>query len=816
MMKRITFILVFLVVNISYGQMTETLLKENWRFSKGDFETAKNVDFNDSEWEKVKVPHDWAIKGPFDKKHDAQRVAILQDGEKMPTEKSGRTGALPYMGTAWYRLKFDTPKRLNQEKVLIHFDGAMSEAKVYVNGHYIGEHPYGYGYFYFDITQYLKEGSQNTLAVRLHNEPKSSRWYPGAGIYRKVKLITKQQNSIKRWGNTITTPIVSPVKAKVVVKTKTIGQVDEVKTTIKTLNGKIIISSISKESFDGEYENTLAVERPELWSPEHPNLYQMVTTTFVKGHQTDEIIEKFGFRSISFTSDKGFELNGVRRKIKGVCLHHDLGPLGTAINRSALKRQLVMMKEMGADAIRTAHNMPSIEQLELCDELGLMVVAESFDEWKKAKVDNGYHRFFDEWAEIDVQHLVRATKNHPSIIMWSSGNEVPDQWGNEGVKRAKWLQDIFHKEDPTRPVTVGMDQVEAVMANGFGAIMDVPGLNYRTQLYEEAHEKFPQGFVLGSETASTVSSRGVYHFPVKEYKVKKHDDFQSSSYDMEACPWSNLPEDDFILQDDFDWVLGEFVWTGFDYLGEPSPYNEEWPSRSSYFGICDLAGIPKDRFYLYKSRWNTQEETLHILPHWNWEGREGKVTPIYVYTNYNKAELFINGVSQGVRIKDKTKRLDRYRLRWMDTKYEAGVVKVVAYNDNDEIVVTEEIKTAGKPHHLRLEADRSTIKADGEDLSFVTVTVVDKNDNPCPTANIQLDFEVKGNSTFKAVCNGDATSLQLFHKPTMKTFNGKLVAIVQSSKSKGTSELVVKGKGVKSGSIKIQSIQKKDNSLTDK
>ena len=318
-------------------------------------------------------------------------------------------------------------------------------------------------------------------------------------------------------------------------------------------------------------------------------------------------------------------------------MHHDLGPLGTAINKAALKRQMIILKDMGVNAIRSSHNMPSFEQLELADEMGFLFLAESFDEWKKPKVENGYNRFFDEYAEKDIVNLVRATRNHPSIVMWSSGNEVPDQWGTEGVKRAKWLQDIFHREDPTRPVTVGMDQVKAVMESGFGAIMDIPGLNYRVHLYEEAYEKFPQGFILGSETASTVSSRGIYKFPVEKGSMKQYDDFQSSSYDLEYCSWSNLPEDDFMLQDDKPWVIGEFVWTGFDYLGEPTPYDEKWPSRSSYFGMIDLAGIPKDRYYLYRSRWNTKAETLQILPHWNWEGREGEKTPVFVYTNYESA-----------------------------------------------------------------------------------------------------------------------------------------------------------------------------------
>ena len=448
--------------------------------------------------------------------------------------------------------------------------------------------------------------------------------------------------------------------------------------------------------------------------------------------------------------------------------------------------------------------MPSFEQLELADEMGFMFLAESFDEWKKPKVKNGYNRFFDEYAEKDVINLVRATRNHPSIVMWSAGNEVPDQYGSAGVKRAKWLQNIFHREDPTRPVTVGMDQVKATMESGFGAILDIPGLNYRVHLYEEAYDKFPQGFILGSVTASTVSSRGIYKFPVEKASMKEYPDFQSSSYDLEYCSWSNLPEDDFILQDDKPWVIGEFVWTGFDYLGEPTPYDTSWPSRSSYFGMVDLAGIPKDRYYLYRSRWNTAEETLHILPHWNWEGREGKKTPLFVYTSYDRAELFVNGKSQGIRVKNDSTPQTRYRLMWNFVVYEPGTLRVVALNSEGNAMAEKEVKTAGKPYALKLDADRLNLAADGKDLSFITVSVVDKNGNICPTATNQLNFKVTGAGSYRAACNGDATSLALFHKPTMRLFSGKLVVLVQSDNKPGIIELNVSGKGLKTAKINLQ------------
>ena len=643
------------------------------------------------------------------------------------------------------------------------------------------------------------------MAVKLTNKEFASRWYPGAGLYRKVSLIIKNKESIDQWGTSVTTPFISKESAKVNVKTKATGEKGYLVTTVFDANGQKISSDKATTKFGNEFDQNIKVENPKLWSPESPYLYKAVSQWFVGDELKDEVTTRFGIRDIKYEANKGFSLNGKITKFKGVCLHHDLGPLGTAVNVAALRRQLTILKDMGCNAIRSSHNMPSLEQLELCDEMGFMFLAESFDEWAKPKVKNGYNRFFEEYAEKDIINLVHATRNHPSIVMWSSGNEVPDQWGEAGVKRAKWLQEIFHREDPTRPVTVGMDQVKATMESGFGALLDIPGLNYRVHLYEEAYKKFPQGFILGSETASTVSSRGIYKFPVVQAKDKQYPDFQSSSYDLEACNWSNVPDEDFVLQDDKPWVIGEFVWTGFDYLGEPTPYDESWPSRSSYFGINDLAGLPKDRFYLYRSRWNTEKETLHILPHWNWEGREGQVTPVFVYTNYDSAELFVNGKSMGIQKKSTATPQNRYRLMWMDVKYEPGTVKVVAFDKDGKAVAEEEIHTAGKAYQIVLDADRKTIKADGKDLSYVTVSVVDKNGIPCPTLTNQLKFKVKDKGSYKAACNGDATSLEQFHLPTMKLFSGKVVVLVQSEKEAGNIELTVTGKGLKTASLSINS-----------
>jgi beta-galactosidase len=784
---------------------SQTILENNWKFINQEIAGAENPQTNTSNWETVSVPHDWAITGPFDKEIDAQKVRVEQDLEKEAKMRTGRTGALPHIGIGWYRNTFTLPEFEAGKKALLIFDGAMSDAQVYINGKKVGNHPYGYSYFYFDISDYLQNG-ENLLAVRLENPPSSSRWYPGAGIYRKVQILVKDKVNFQQWGTFITTPFVSNQVAQINIKSEVNGNDLKVVTDIKDAEGKIVASKTSNDQFGNLMELNIAVQNPNIWSIESPYLYTAHSKLYKNNELKDELVTRFGIRSVVYERGKGLVLNGEVTKFKGVCLHHDLGPLGAAINKAALKRQIQIMKDMGANAIRSSHNMPSHEQLELCDEMGMLFMAESFDEWAKAKVKNGYNRFFNEWAEKDVVNLVRATRNHPCIVMWSSGNEVPDQWGNEGVKRAKWLQDIFHREDPTRPVTVGMDQVANTLKNGFGAIIDIPGLNYRLPLYDEAYERFPQGFILGSETASTVSSRGVYKFPVEEFKQKTYDDFQSSSYDLEACSWSNVPDEDFVWQDDYEWVIGEFVWTGFDYLGEPTPYNEAWPSRSSYFGICDLAGLPKDRFYLYRSRWNTEDETLHILPHWNWEGREGETTPVFVYTNYNSAELFVNGVSQGVQTKTKElSKQHRYRLMWMDVRYEPGTLKVVAFDEAGKPVAEKEMHTAGKPHHLQLSADRETISADGKDLSYITVSVVDKDGNLCPNADNQLNFNVSGAGTFKVVCNGDATSLEMFHLPTMKTFSGQLVVTVQASENPGEINLEVKGKGLKTGNIAILS-----------
>ena len=791
-----------------HAQRSEYLLEKGWKFTKGEVSNAEMPAFNDAKWETVDIPHDWAIFGPFDKNNDLQNVAVTQNFETQASLKTGRTGGLPYVGIGWYRTTFhSTP---GKQTTLI-FDGAMSEARVFVNGKEACFWPCGYNSFYCDVTSLVNEdGKNNTLAVRLENRPQSSRWYPGAGLYRNVHVVTTEKIHVPVWGTQITTPYVKDEYASVCLRTTILnaGKTElTVVTDIMDADGQVVSTKTNKGVINhGQpFTQNFIVERPKLWSPETPGLYKSVSKIYSGDTLLDTYSTRFGIRTIEYIADKGFYLNGKRRKFQGVCNHHDLGPLGAAINVAALRHQLTLLKEMGCDAIRTSHNMPAPELVELCDEMGFMMMLEPFDEWDIAKCDNGYHRFFNEWAEKDMVNMLRQYRNNPCVVMWSIGNEVPTQWSPEGYKVAKFLQDICHREDTTRPVTCGMDQVKSVLANGFAAMLDIPGLNYRAHLYDEAYERLPQNIILGSETSSTVSSRGVYKFPVERKAGAMYDDHQSSSYDLEYCNWSNIPDIDFARAEDHEWTIGQFVWTGFDYLGEPSPYDTNaWPNHSSMFGIIDLASIPKDRYYLYRSVWNKEAETLHILPHWNWEGREGEKTPVFVYTNYPSAELFINGKSYGRQTKHKNGTVEnRYRLMWHDAVYQPGEVRVVAYDEQGNPVAEKTVRTAGKPHHIELVTDRSSLQADGKDLAYVTLRIVDKDGNLCPNDGRLVSFKVKGAGKYRASANGDPTCLDLFHKPEMHAFGGMLTVIVQSGEKTGEIELQATAKGIKTGTIRI-------------
>ena len=803
-----------------FAQRTERTLEKGWKFTKGDIENAQSAGFDDSRWEEVTVPHDWAIYGPFDRSHDLQNVAVTQNFETEASVKTGRTGGLPYVGVGWYRTTFDSES--GKQTTLV-FDGAMSEARVYVNGKEACFWPFGYNSFHCDVTALLNDdGKGNTLAVRLENRPQSSRWYPGAGLYRNVHVITTGNIHVPVWGTQITTPHAGTDYASVKLLTTVDNAGDKdirIVTDILSPDGKTVATkdNTRKINHGMPFEQNFLIDAPMLWSPESPSLYKAVSRIYADGRMVDEYTTRFGIRSIEYVADKGFYLNGKHRKFQGVCNHHDLGPLGAAINVSALRHQLAMLKDMGCDAIRTAHNMPAPELVELCDEMGFMMMVEPFDEWDIAKCENGYHRYFNEWAERDMVNMLRQFRNNPCVVMWSIGNEVPTQCSPEGYKVAKFLQDICHREDPTRPVTCGMDQVSCVLDNGFAAMIDIPGFNYRAHRYQEAYSRLPQNIVLGSETSSTVSSRGVYKFPAVKRHTAIYDDHQSTGYDLEHCSWSNLPDEDFALADDYPWTIGQFVWTGFDYLGEPSPYDTDaWPSHSSLFGIIDLASLPKDRYWLYRSLWNRESPTLHILPHWTWPGREGENTPVFVYTSWPEAELFVNGKSYGrqrkltreeseaLRGKDSLWLQRRYRLMWTDVPYEPGEVKVVAYGADGKAVAEKSVHTAGKPHHIELTSSRTSLQADGKDLAYVTLRIVDKDGNLCPADGRPVDFKVKGAGKYRASANGDAACLDLFHHPKMHAFSGMLTVIVQSGETAGTLELEATAKGIKSGKIQIE------------
>ena len=821
-MKRILYFIgsLLLTAGTAMAQRTETMLEQGWRFAQGEQAGAEQTTFDDSRWQQVSVPHDWAIYGPFSRDHDLQNVAVTQNFEKQASVKTGRTGGLPYVGIGWYRTTFQAPAGGNTTLV---FDGAMSEARLYVNGKEACFWPFGYNSFHVDVTPYLHtDGTPNLLAVRLENRPQSSRWYPGAGLYRHVRLVTTDEIHVPVWGTQLTTPHVGEDFASVRLLTSLAhadGRQVRILTDILSPAGEVVATKDNTLTINHgkPFEQNFLVQTPCLWSPEKPYLYKAHSRIFVEGKQVDEYTTRFGIRSLEVIADQGFFLNGQLRKFQGVCNHHDLGPLGAAVNVAALRRQLTLLKEMGCDAVRTSHNMPAPELVELCDEMGFMMMLEPFDEWDIAKCANGYHRYFNEWAERDMVNMLHQYRNHPSVVMWSVGNEVPTQCSPKGYQVASFLQDICHREDPTRPVTCGMDQVSCVLKNGFAAMLDVPGFNYRTHRYVEAYGRLPQNLLLGSETSSTVSSRGVYKFPAELKKQAMYDDHQCSGYDLEACSWSNVPDEDFALADDYNWTMGQFVWTGFDYLGEPSPYDTDaWPSHSSVFGIIDLASLPKDRYYLYRSLWNRQAHTLHVLPHWTWPGREGQVTPVFVYTDYPEAELFINGQSQGrlrklsaaeaeaLKEKDPLWLQRRYRLMWTEAVYQPGELRVVAYDKQGKVAEECIVRTAGKPHHLELVADRTELTADGKDLSYITVRVVDKDGNLCPFDNREVSFRVSGQGTFRAAANGDATCIYPFHKPLMPAFSGQLTVLVQSGTKAGDIMVEARAKGVKTATLPLK------------
>lgn len=782
---------------------------DDWRFERfaempdGSFQEEPpalyGVEVDDSDWRELKLPHDWGIEGPF-------RMDL-----------PNRTGMLPWVGTGWYRKRFHLPESLDaDQRVFVHFDGAMSDTEVWLNGERVGEWAYGYTSFRVELTRELNRGGENVLAVRLRNRPNSSRWYPGGGIYRNVWLEFVDPVAVDHWGAFVSTPEVSDesarvrvdvrldngseklVKAEVVVDIFEVGLKAESK-PIRRVSSTPQMTVVSRNWFaDTSFD--LQLDDPKLWSTHEPHLYKAVVSVRSGGTIRDRYEVEFGVRSIEFDPEDGFLLNGERVPLQGVCMHHDLGPLGAAVNRRAIERQVELLQEMGCNAIRTAHNPPAPELLEICDRMGVLVIVEAFDCWAWSKTENDYGRFFRDWYQRDIESMVKRDRNHPSVIMWSSGNEIREQNNENGLEVSRLLTDTIKKFDPTRLVTAGCNN-PASGTNGFQETVDVFGYNYKPHLYKKIHDSNPRVPLYGSETASTVSSRGEYFFPVGEGGSRGFQNYQVSSYDLYFPRWASTADREFEGQDRNPFVMGEFVWTGFDYLGEPTPYNpdgtnalnfqdeeegarllEEFlkmgrdaPSRSSYFGIFDLCGFRKDRFYLYQARWRPELPVAHLLPHWNWSERVGEVTPVHLYTSGDEAELFLNGRSLG----RKRRGQFEYRLRWDDVRYEPGELFVQVYKYGEKWA-SDRVTTTGSAAAVTLKADRGVISGDGQDLSFVTVEIVDEEGRRVPAADSLVEFSVSGPAEIVAVGNGDSTSHASFQAKERRAYNGLCLVVLRS------------------------------------
>ena len=805
------------------------LFNDNWRFHLGDVpgaqtsgaqtpgaqtSGAQTSDYNDSNWRLLDLPHDWGVEGDFD------------------IDLPGESGKLPWAGVGWYRKTFEIVESESGQCVSLEIDGAMSNAEVWCNGQRAGGWPCGYSSWALDLTPFVHNGA-NVLAIRLDNPPDSSRWYPGGGIYRNVHLTLTNPVHVAHWGTQITARTqenAAHVGAQITLRNdgKTARAV-RLNLTVVNAQGRAVATAQAPLELAAASEQIvdekLLVESARRWSLDERHLYTLICQIESDGEILDRTNTRFGVRDIEWSAQRGFSLNGEVVPLRGVCLHHDLGALGAAWNARAARRQLQILQDMGANAIRTSHNPPAPEWLDLCDEMGFLVIDEFSDTWKDAKKPNGYAQLFDEWAQRDVTALVRRDRNHPCVIAWSSGNEVGEQWSEAGHQTSCWLTDLFHDLDATRPVTTGNNLNDAG-TNGFEKTVDVFGYNYKPHLYARFARDNPNIPLYGSETASTISSRGEYFFPVSSDAADNEVDFQVSSYDLYFPNWAQTPDVEFAGQDQNPFVAGEFVWTGFDYLGEPTPYNSDAtnllnysdpaeraraarqlaelgrvksPARSSYFGIVDLAGFPKDRYYLYQSRWRPDLPMAHILPHWNWPNRVGQITPVHVYTSGDEAELFLNGVSQGRRKKAQFE----YRLRWDEVKYQPGELRVVTYK-NGKLWARETVKTTGAPAQIRLSADRNAIASDGADLSFVTVRVTDAAGVTVPRSHDELSFSIEGPGEIVATDNGDATDLTAFGSHTKKAFNGLALVIVRARKgARGAIALRIEADGLKGAEIQI-------------
>ncbi|WP_146527362.1 glycoside hydrolase family 2 TIM barrel-domain containing protein [Novipirellula artificiosorum] len=814
-MKRITTVL-FLVLAVAVHataadsrQTFRTSFNDGWKFHKGDVAGAETPEFDDSQWRSLDLPHDWAIEGPFDVKYNA------------------RCGGLPFHGTGWYRKSFEVPAEASGKAISVTFDGAMYDAHVWVNGHFVGHRPYGYIEFQYDISNLLNYNGSNAIAVKLAPEDLSTRWYPGAGIYRNVWLDIRDPVHVAQWGTFVTTPKVKDRTATVSIETTLEGDLTEKSIQLKYEVFDPMGKSVSSSTIPGQIKTAtkLSVSNPLLWTLESPQLYVLKTTVLGAGRTLDVVQTRFGIRTLEFSKTEGFSLNGNPTRIQGVCLHHDNGPLGAAIHRRAIERKLQIMKQMGVNSVRTSHNPPSNELLDLCDELGILVQVEAFDVWLKAKVPNGYNKFFEEWGERDIKDMVRRDRNHPSVFMWSIGNEILEQGNKEdGNRIAKQLNGYVKSLDTTRPTTCGFNYFPGPYQSGMAGQIDIAGMNYKPLAYGDPVDEFlPNNPVVASETSSCTSSRGVYHLPIEKYQT--HPSKQVTSYDLIGPPWAYPPDVEFDALETHPEILGEYVWTGFDYLGEPTPYggkdnstngywNADWPSRSSYFGAVDLCGFPKDRFYLYQSQW-TQEPMVHVLPHWNWQNSSHKTIPIVAYTNCEEVELLVNGKSMGRKVKgkdltkipvkfnryDKDHFMSKYRLSW-EVPYSPGSLRVVGYR-NGKPVAEKEIRTAGEPAQVKLVADRRELIADQSDLSYVTVRIEDREGNLCPLASNLVRFSVDGAGTIAAVGNGNAATTAPFIADEREAFNGLCMLIVKAGKQTGGITIRAESEGLRSDSASL-------------
>lgn len=799
---------------------------EGWKFNLGDSAAYSQPDFNDSSWRSLNLPHDWAIEGDFSKEN--------------PSGTGG--GALPG-GIGWYRKTFTVPGYKEGEKVYIDFDGAYMNTTVYINGHELGTRPYGYASFSYDITPWLKEGD-NVIAVKVDNSDQpNSRWYSGCGIYRHVWLRKLDAIHVAQWGTYVTTSDITPDSATVNIATtvdNTSATDAEVTLTTRVIDpqGKVAATVTATDNIAAGKSATVnqsaRVADPQLWSLDNPALYSVVTDVAVGGKTVDTYQTTTGIRTIEFTADKGFFLNGEQVKINGVCMHHDLGALGAAVNTRAIRRQLEILQEMGVNAYRASHNPPAPEVLALCDSMGILVMDEAFDMWRKRKTERDYARFFDEWHERDLTDLVTRDRNHPSIIMWSIGNEVLEQWsdaaadtlsleeanlilnfGHGADKLAKdgdemsvnslltvKLADIVKQLDPTRPVTAGMNEPNPGNHLIKSGALDIIGLNYHDEWYDDAEKNYPGKPLLGSETVSALMTRGYYKNPSdsiiiapKRWDIPYEDpSFACSAYDNEHVPWGTTHENSLRRMKD-DRVMGQFIWTGFDYIGEPTPYG--WPARSSYFGIVDLAGFPKDVYYMYQSEWRPDKTVLHLFPHWNWT--PGQTVDLFAYyNNADEVELFVNGKSQGVRSKGD----GEYHVMWR-VPFEPGTIKAVSRKAG-KTVAEQVINTAGEPAQIRLTPDRATITADGNDLSFVTVEILDSDGNLCPTAVNEVTFTVEGAGQNEGVDNGNPISLERFKADSRKAMAGKALLIVRNNGKKGDINVKAVSPGLSDATVTLK------------